>query len=139
MVGVIGPIGSGLPQFGFPRRLAMKIAPRARDENTLQGFPAKLDSFVFAKDSALSRLPQHKPCCGVARFPDSWKLVILMVFLPAVNDISGCLASSPIHVEENKALVAFARSDLGFPNALGFAVKSTRLSYRRNLNTLAMH
>ncbi len=25
-VGVIGPIGSGLPQFGFPRRLAMKIA-----------------------------------------------------------------------------------------------------------------
>lgn len=23
MVGVIGPIGSGLPQFGFPRRLAM--------------------------------------------------------------------------------------------------------------------
>src|SRR5437762_2418893 len=26
MVGVIGPIGSGLPQFGFPRRLAMKNA-----------------------------------------------------------------------------------------------------------------
>src|SRR5713226_9668865 len=26
MVGVIGPIGSGLPQFGFPRRLAMKHA-----------------------------------------------------------------------------------------------------------------
>src|SRR5277367_3221050 len=26
MVGVIGPIGSGLPQFGFPRRLAMKSA-----------------------------------------------------------------------------------------------------------------
>jgi hypothetical protein len=25
MVGVIGPIGSGLPQFGFPRRFAMKI------------------------------------------------------------------------------------------------------------------
>jgi hypothetical protein len=25
MVGVIGPMGSGLPQFGFPRRLAMKI------------------------------------------------------------------------------------------------------------------
>src|SRR6267154_1513170 len=24
IVGVIGPIGSGLPQFGFPRRLAMK-------------------------------------------------------------------------------------------------------------------
>src|ERR1700733_7290453 len=27
-VGVMGPIGSGLPQLGFPRRLAMKIAPR---------------------------------------------------------------------------------------------------------------
>src|SRR5579864_6872929 len=27
IVGVMGPIGSGLPQFGFPRRLAMKIAP----------------------------------------------------------------------------------------------------------------
>src|SRR3979411_2490265 len=26
IVGVIGPIGSGLPQFGFPRRLAMKSA-----------------------------------------------------------------------------------------------------------------
>ena len=26
MVGTIGPIGSGLPQFGFPRRLAMKLA-----------------------------------------------------------------------------------------------------------------
>src|ERR1039458_3408536 len=26
MVGLIGPIGSGLPQFGFPRRLAMKNA-----------------------------------------------------------------------------------------------------------------
>jgi hypothetical protein len=26
MVGVIGPIGSGLPQFGFPRRFAMKNA-----------------------------------------------------------------------------------------------------------------
>src|ERR1700760_5022753 len=26
-VGVIGPMGSGLPQFGFPRRFAMKITP----------------------------------------------------------------------------------------------------------------
>src|SRR5882672_11344269 len=25
IVGVIGPIGSGLPQFGFPRRFAMKV------------------------------------------------------------------------------------------------------------------
>src|SRR5580698_4125005 len=27
IVGVTGPIGSGLPQFGFPRRLAMKNIP----------------------------------------------------------------------------------------------------------------
>ena len=55
--------------------------------------------------------------------------------------ISGRLASSPIHVEENKALVALGRSDLGFPNGVGsgFAVESTRISYRRNLNMLAMH
>jgi hypothetical protein len=26
-VGMTGPIGSGLPQFGFPRRLAMKNIP----------------------------------------------------------------------------------------------------------------
>src|SRR5579863_1450797 len=33
MVGVMGPIGSGLPQFGFPRRLAMKNAfPLKGDE-----------------------------------------------------------------------------------------------------------
>jgi hypothetical protein len=29
IVGMIGPIGSGLPQFGFPRRFAMKnLRPR---------------------------------------------------------------------------------------------------------------
>src|SRR5438309_4726047 len=28
IVGVMGPMGSGLPQFGFPRRFAMKITPR---------------------------------------------------------------------------------------------------------------
>jgi hypothetical protein len=27
IVGVTGPIGSGLPQLGFPRRLAMKNIP----------------------------------------------------------------------------------------------------------------
>src|ERR1700683_4256204 len=30
MVGTIGPMGSGLPQFGFPRRLAMKRAFRTK-------------------------------------------------------------------------------------------------------------
>src|SRR4029077_2174364 len=29
MVGVMGPIGSGFPQLGFPRRLAINITPRA--------------------------------------------------------------------------------------------------------------
>jgi hypothetical protein len=28
MVGTTGPMGSGLPQFGFPRRFAMKLAFR---------------------------------------------------------------------------------------------------------------
>jgi hypothetical protein len=28
MVGVMGPIGSGLPQLGFPRRFAMNVTPR---------------------------------------------------------------------------------------------------------------
>src|SRR5580658_3310035 len=35
MVGTIGPIGSGLPQFGFPRRLAMKNAFRTKGDRTL--------------------------------------------------------------------------------------------------------
>jgi len=34
IVGVIGPMGSGLPQFGFPRRFAMKITPRYVEMNT---------------------------------------------------------------------------------------------------------
>jgi hypothetical protein len=37
--------------------------------------------------------------------------------------IFGHLASSPIHVEENKALVAFARPDLGFPNGAGSGIR----------------
>jgi hypothetical protein len=32
MVGTMGPMGSGLPQFGFPRRLAMKLAFRTKGE-----------------------------------------------------------------------------------------------------------
>src|ERR1051326_8588852 len=31
-VGIIGPMGSGFPQLGLPRRLAMKIPPRSRDK-----------------------------------------------------------------------------------------------------------
>jgi hypothetical protein len=33
MVGVTGPIGSGLPQLGFPRRLAMKNVPSRRSQD----------------------------------------------------------------------------------------------------------
>jgi hypothetical protein len=36
MVGVMGPMGSGLPQFGFPRRLAMKLLPFHSGEYELQ-------------------------------------------------------------------------------------------------------
>ena len=32
MVGTIGPMGSGLPQLGFPRRFAMKHAFRTKGE-----------------------------------------------------------------------------------------------------------
>src|ERR1700747_1122662 len=34
MVGVIGPMGSGLPQFGFPRRLAMNYCLSTRGNMT---------------------------------------------------------------------------------------------------------
>src|SRR5579884_3437973 len=43
-VGTIGPMGSGLPQFGLPRLLAMSI-PRIRF------MPIKLDSGDLRKDS----------------------------------------------------------------------------------------
>jgi hypothetical protein len=39
-VGVMGPIGSGLPQFGFPRRFAMKGAFPQGDE-----LPVQLQNF----------------------------------------------------------------------------------------------
>jgi hypothetical protein len=35
MVGTIGPMGSGLPQLGFPRRFAMKHAFRTKGELNL--------------------------------------------------------------------------------------------------------
>src|ERR1700736_5574700 len=33
IVGVMGPMGSGLPQLGFPRRLAIKITTPIRNKN----------------------------------------------------------------------------------------------------------
>src|SRR5579872_4305843 len=35
-VGTTGPIGSGLPQFGFPRRLAIVVLPRTDEFKTLR-------------------------------------------------------------------------------------------------------
>src|SRR5262252_8012177 len=49
-VGVIGPIGSGLPQLGFPRRFAMKIRSSVRELKCFQ--PA---------------IPTYKDSCGAAR------------------------------------------------------------------------
>jgi len=38
MVGVIGPIGSGLPQFGFPRRFAMNYCLSTRGNMNNKNF-----------------------------------------------------------------------------------------------------
>jgi len=52
IVGVMGPMGSGLPQLGFPRRLAMKITPRIRNKNRRKKDDAdNLDSRGLAGDS----------------------------------------------------------------------------------------
>jgi hypothetical protein len=49
IVGVIGPIGSGLPQLGFPRRFAMKTMPRTwEDDNCTY---ENLDSSYGVEDS----------------------------------------------------------------------------------------
>src|SRR5262249_48545024 len=45
-VGTIGPIGSGLPQFGFPRRLAMTFPV-----SDLSAYAVKYDSTDLRKDS----------------------------------------------------------------------------------------
>jgi hypothetical protein len=44
MVGTIGPIGSGLPQFGFPRRFAMKHAFPTKGGNKLFRYRYVFDS-----------------------------------------------------------------------------------------------
>src|SRR5258708_22180390 len=51
MVGVTGPIGSGLPQLGFPRRFAMgkKTFPTKNDSPTV--FPEEFDSKKCTRDS----------------------------------------------------------------------------------------
>jgi hypothetical protein len=39
IVGVIGPIGSGLPQFGFPRRFAMNYCLSTRGNMNFKNVP----------------------------------------------------------------------------------------------------
>jgi hypothetical protein len=48
MVGVIGPIGSGLPQFGFPRRLAMKNAFPLKGDETAKP-PANFPIYMILR------------------------------------------------------------------------------------------
>jgi hypothetical protein len=54
-VGTTGPIGSGLPQFGFPRRFAMKHCPRSFFEDSYLVFsnkPNYLDLSAALPDSS---------------------------------------------------------------------------------------
>jgi len=44
MVGVTGPIGSGFPQLGFPRRFAMKNVPSIREMTNFALKPTEFDS-----------------------------------------------------------------------------------------------
>src|SRR5712671_3397015 len=65
MVGVTGPIGSGLPQLGFPRRFAMGKKPFYKKMTTTV-FPEEFDSKKCTRDS----LPLTKICkslCFAAR------------------------------------------------------------------------
>src|SRR5580693_1689509 len=84
IVGVIGPIGSGLPQLGFPRRLAMKIMPRTWDKtannelNSLDSVGGAEDSSSLYKRISNIRLP---PCR-----PNDWKPMILGRLSRYVNE-----------------------------------------------------
>src|SRR3954451_2203612 len=53
-VGTTGPIGSGLPQFGFPRRLAMRKSVSSASDFIKSLAPYQLDSLNLQTDSSLS-------------------------------------------------------------------------------------
>jgi hypothetical protein len=57
---VIGPIGSGLPQFGFPRRLAMKNAFPLKGMK-LQTGTAKSSNYMILRADFRIHLPTSKP------------------------------------------------------------------------------
>src|SRR5882762_1979425 len=82
IVGVTGPIGSGLPQFGFPRRLAMKNIP-SYTWNKDFFFKASIffDSKKRPGDSSAKRKP--RPQILAPRPP--WKLLIIIGFSPLVK------------------------------------------------------
>lgn len=52
-VGTTGPIGSGFPQFGFPRRFAIVMIP-FRSSYPAADFPTLLDGFEGPKDASAS-------------------------------------------------------------------------------------
>src|ERR1035438_3123342 len=76
MVGVTGPIGSGLPQFGFPRRLAMKNIPsRIKIKTDLLNavsFDSKASARDFSTERKISSTPQL--------LNTQWKLLIILGF-----------------------------------------------------------
>jgi hypothetical protein len=49
MVGVIGPIGSGLPQFGFPRRLAIEKCLSTQGDETTKSLQTKLPKYMILR------------------------------------------------------------------------------------------
>jgi hypothetical protein len=62
MVGVIGPMGSGLPQFGFPRRFAMNYCLSTRGNMNYQ-------TLVTIRFSAAARGFSEKPVPWTKYFP----------------------------------------------------------------------
>src|ERR1700722_1081808 len=58
IVGVTGPMGSGLPQLGFPRRFAMKSVPSIENNNLL---PIYFDSTEGPRDSSASKEKVTRP------------------------------------------------------------------------------
>lgn len=106
-VGTIGPIGSGFPQFGLPRRFAMKYALAA-------WFCNKLDSDDSAKDSESSHpTRQTELDCGnlLRKMRVGRKLSDFTQPSPKVNNHKG---PSP-YLDENSSLTV----GLGRPSCAG--------------------
>jgi hypothetical protein len=76
----MGPIGSGFPQFGFPRRFAMKIQPRPN-----KTFGQISDYLRFRPGGKGSTYRIVAYITDLMVKPDLWKLVILQTFTWWVN------------------------------------------------------